>query len=96
VRRFWSIQLPLLAPAMTINLMLSIIGGIKLFDQVYATTGGGPANSTQTLSTLIYRYAFQNGRFAFGITLAVVLTALVAVFAVAQYAFLRRAEERVS
>ena len=36
IRRFWSVIRPLLAPALTINLMLSIIGGIKLFDQVYA------------------------------------------------------------
>ncbi|MBT0993843.1 sugar ABC transporter permease [Cellulomonas sp. DKR-3] len=95
-RRFTSIELPLLAPATTINLMLSIIGGIKLFDQVYATTGGGPANSTQTLSTLIYRYAFNSGQFAFAIALAVVLTLLVAVFAAAQYNLLRRAERKAS
>lgn len=43
IRRFWSITRPLLAPAFTINLMLSIIGGIKLFDQVYALTGGAQA-----------------------------------------------------
>lgn len=96
VRRFVSIELPLLAPAITINLMLSIIGGIKLFDQVYATTGGGPANSTETLSTLIYRYAFSSGQFSFAIAMAVVLTILVAVFAFAQYAVLRRGERRTS
>ena len=48
VRRFWSVIRPLLAPAFTINLMLSIIGGIKLFDQVYALTGGGPGHATDT------------------------------------------------
>ncbi|WP_211239759.1 carbohydrate ABC transporter permease [Jiangella gansuensis] len=96
VRRFFSIDLPLLAPAITINLMLSIIGGIKLFDQVYATTGGGPANSTETLSTLIYRFAFNSGQFSFAIALAVVLTVLVAIFAFAQYAILRRGERRAS
>lgn len=96
VRRFLSIDLPLLAPAITINLMLSIIGGIKLFDQVYATTGGGPANSTETLSTLIYRFAFNSGQFSFAVALAVVLTVLVAIFAFAQYAILRRGERRAS
>jgi raffinose/stachyose/melibiose transport system permease protein len=96
VRRFISIDLPLLAPAITINLMLSIIGGIKLFDQVYATTGGGPANSTETLSTLIYRFAFSSGQFAFAIAIAVVLTVLVSIFAFAQYAILRRGERRTS
>jgi raffinose/stachyose/melibiose transport system permease protein len=95
-RRFRHIELPLLAPAMTINLMLSIIGGIKLFDQIYATTGGGPANSTHNLSTLIYRYAFSSNQFAFASALAVVLTLLVAVFAFAQFSLLRRSEKRAS
>ncbi len=95
-KRFWYVVRPLLAPAITINLMLSIIGGIKLFDQVYATTGGGPANSTETLSTLIYRFAFNSGQFSFAIAIAVVLTILVSIFAFAQYAILRRGERRAS
>ena len=74
VRRFWSVTRPLLAPAFTINLMLSIIGGIKLFDQVYALTGGGPGHATDTLSTLIYKDAFTLGEFGYSIALAVVLT----------------------
>jgi raffinose/stachyose/melibiose transport system permease protein len=94
--RFWRIERPLLAPAITINLMLSIIGGIKLFDQIYATTGGGPANATQNLSTLIYRYAFNSGQFSFAIAMAVVLTILVAILAFSQFALLRRAERRMA
>ena len=70
---------PLLAPAFTINLMLSIIGGIKLFDQVYALTGGGPGHATDTLSTLIYKDAFTLGEFGYSIALAVVLTVIVAI-----------------
>ena len=41
--------------------MLSIIGGLKLFDQVWVLTNGGPGTSTETLSTLIYKDAFQFG-----------------------------------
>ena len=84
-RRFWSIVRPLLAPAITINLMLSIIGGIKLFDQVYALTGGGPGAPTDTISTLIYKDAFTLGEFGYSIALAVVLTAIVAVVSAGQY-----------
>ena len=51
VRASGHVTWPLLAPALTINLMLSIIGGIKLFDQVYALTSGGPGHATDTLST---------------------------------------------
>jgi raffinose/stachyose/melibiose transport system permease protein len=96
VRRFWSIIRPLLAPAITINLMLSIIGGIKLFDQVYALTGGGPGHATDTISTLIYKDAFTLGEFGYSIALAVVLTIIVAVASAGQYAVLSRNEKAVS
>ena len=96
VRRFWSIIRPLLAPAITINLMLSIIGGIKLFDQVYALTGGGPGHATDTISTLIYKDAFTLGEFGYSIALAVVLTAIVAVVSAGQYAVLNRNEKAAS
>ncbi|MCE0537480.1 sugar ABC transporter permease [Kineosporia rhizophila] len=96
VRRFWYVTRPLLAPAITINLMLSIIGGIKLFDQVWALTGGGPGHATDTLSTLIYKDAFTLGEFGYSIALAVVLTVIVAVISAGQYAFLSRREADLS
>jgi raffinose/stachyose/melibiose transport system permease protein len=96
VRRFWSVVRPLLAPAFTVNLMLSIIGGIKLFDQVYALTGGGPGHATDTLSTLIYKDAFTLGEFGYSIALAVVLTIVVAVFSTGQYLVLSRNERAAS
>jgi raffinose/stachyose/melibiose transport system permease protein len=96
VRRFWSVTRPLLAPAFTINLMLSIIGGIKLFDQVYALTGGGPGHATDTISTLIYKDAFTLGEFGYSIALAVVLTIIVAVASTGQYLVLARNERAAS
>jgi raffinose/stachyose/melibiose transport system permease protein len=96
VRRFFSIVRPLLAPAITINLMLSIIGGIKLFDQVYALTGGGPGHATDTISTLIYKDAFTLGEFGYSIALAVVLTVIVAIVSAGQYTVLSRNERAAS
>lgn len=96
VRRFWSVSRPLLAPAFTINLMLSIIGGIKLFDQVYALTGGGPGHATDTLSTLIYKDAFTLGEFGYSIALAVILTIIVAAVSSGQYFALARNERAAS
>jgi raffinose/stachyose/melibiose transport system permease protein len=96
VRRFWSVIRPLLAPAITVNLMLSIIGGIKLFDQVYALTGGGPGHATDTISTLIFKDAFTLGEFGYSIALAVVLTVIVAAVSTGQYAVLSRNERAAS
>ena len=88
--RFWHIVRPGLAPAFTINLMLSIIGGLKLFDQVWVMTGGGPGHASETLSTLIYKNAFQFNEFAYSNALALVLTVFVAIFAAGQYRLLGR------
>jgi raffinose/stachyose/melibiose transport system permease protein len=96
VRRFWSIIRPLLTPAFTVNLMLSIIGGIKLFDQVYALTRGGPGHATDTISTLIFKDAFTLGEFGYSIALAVVLTIIVAIASTGQYTVLARNERAAS
>jgi raffinose/stachyose/melibiose transport system permease protein len=69
-QRFRHIVFPLLAPAMTINLTLSTIGGLKLFDQVFAITGGGPGYATETLSTLIYKQAFVFGLYGYSTAVA--------------------------
>ncbi|HEY1369230.1 MAG TPA: sugar ABC transporter permease [Gaiellaceae bacterium] len=91
-RKFWFVTRPLIAPAITVNLMLSIIGGLKLFDQVWVLTGGGPGYATETLSTLIYRSAFQFGEFAYSTSLALLLAIFVAVVSSGQYRILRRQE----
>jgi raffinose/stachyose/melibiose transport system permease protein len=92
-RRFWSVTWPLLAPATTINVMLTIIGGLKMFTEVFVLTAGGPGGATETLSTLLYKSAFQFNEFGYGIALALVLAAVVAVFSVAQYRLSNRKED---
>lgn len=90
IARFWYVVRPMLAPAITVNLMLSLIRGLMIFDQIWVTTQGGPAQSTETLSTLVYRNAFQYGELGYSAALAVVLSCFVAVLAVVQYRFLLR------
>jgi len=94
VSRFWYIVRPLLAPAFTINLMLSLIGGLKLFDQVLVMTQGGPGTATESLSTIAYKDAFQFGEFGYSTALAVVLTVFVAIASIIQFTLLRRGEQK--
>jgi raffinose/stachyose/melibiose transport system permease protein len=94
VQRFWSVVRPLLAPAITINVMLSIIGNLKIFDQVLVLTNGGPGNSSESITTVIYKEAFAYGDFGYGIALAVVLTIGVAIVSAVQYRLLARNENR--
>jgi len=57
---FWKIMVPLIVPAITIITVLTLIGSLNVFEQVYTMAGleGGPYFSTDTLSTLFYRTAF--------------------------------------
>ncbi|MDE1179291.1 sugar ABC transporter permease [Paraburkholderia sp.] len=56
---FRHITLPLIARQIVVALLLRSIDTFKLFDKVYALTGGGPGNATQTLSTFIYDQGFR-------------------------------------
>ncbi|TCC50337.1 sugar ABC transporter permease [Kribbella pittospori] len=89
---FFQVKLPLLAPAVTINVVLSTIMGLKIFDQVYAMTGGGPGSATQTLTGYQYQQAFTVGKFGYGTMVALVLAAIVSVVGAIQYKVIRRHE----
>ena len=89
-RRWWYIIRPELAPSITITTMLSLIGGLRLFDQVFVLTGGGPAGLTETMSTLLVKHAFSFGEYGYGMAMALALSVLVTVLASAQFAVLRR------
>jgi raffinose/stachyose/melibiose transport system permease protein len=93
--RFRRITLPMLAPAVTVSSTLLLIIGLRVFDQIYALTAGGPVNATQTLATSLYNQAFSFGRYGYGTALSVVLTVLVAGLVLTQLALLRRREARL-
>jgi raffinose/stachyose/melibiose transport system permease protein len=89
-RRFWYVVRPFLLPAFTINLSLTIINALKQFDIVMVMTGGGPGNASDTLSTLIYKDAFNLGQFSYSVALALVLTVFVLAISGVQYALMNR------
>ncbi|WP_329087247.1 sugar ABC transporter permease [Actinomadura citrea] len=91
-QRFRSVTWPLLAPAVTINVMLSTIGGLKLFDQVYAATSGGPGHASETLSTVLYKQAFVFGNYGYSTAIALVLALFVAAVSLIQIRYLRGRE----
>jgi raffinose/stachyose/melibiose transport system permease protein len=91
--RFRYVIWPLLAPSTTINVMLSTIGGLKLFDQVFAATGGGPGYATETLSTVLYKEAFVFGRYGYSTAVALVLALFVAAVSLVQIRYLRARED---
>jgi raffinose/stachyose/melibiose transport system permease protein len=93
--RLRRVVLPLLAPALTVSATLTLIIGMRVFDQVLALTGGGPVDATETLATQVYKQTFIAGRYGYGAALALLLTALIVAIAVTQLALLRRNEMRL-
>ncbi|GAA1191010.1 sugar ABC transporter permease [Streptomyces hebeiensis] len=81
-RTFRSITLPLLRPVVTVVLILGFMSTVKILDLILALTGGGPADSTQTLGTVTYQLSFQQMNFGQGAVVGNVLILVSAVFAV--------------
>ncbi|WP_129843631.1 sugar ABC transporter permease [Streptomyces sp. RFCAC02] len=81
-RTFRSITLPMLRPVVTVVLVLGFMSTIKILDLILALTGGGPADSTQTLGTLTYQLSFMQLDFGQGAVVGNVLILISAVFAV--------------
>ncbi|WP_448811460.1 carbohydrate ABC transporter permease [Agromyces bauzanensis] len=61
-RRLFSVTLPLLSPATFFVVVISLINGFQVFDQVYAMTGGGPGGASQVVVQQIYDLTFRYGR----------------------------------
>lgn len=68
---FRRITLPLLTPVILVTLVFRTIDALRVFDSIYVLTGGGPANSTETLSIYAYKVLFQTLDFGYGSALAV-------------------------
>ena len=67
---FWYVRLPLLVPTLLIAGMFRALDAFRIFDLVYVLTGGGPADSTETLSTLSYKILFSTLQFGYGSALS--------------------------
>jgi raffinose/stachyose/melibiose transport system permease protein len=82
--RFRYVVLPMIRPSVAIATTLTLIQGLRVFDQVVALTGGGPAGATQTLALEVYQTAFTYQQFGLGAALALLLSLLILIFSIAQ------------
>jgi multiple sugar transport system permease protein len=70
---FRRITLPLLKPVILVVLIFRTLDAFRVFDAIYVLTGGGPANTSETLSIYAYKVLFQTLQFGYGSTLSVVV-----------------------
>lgn len=85
------ITIPLLKPVTLLVTVLSLIGGLQVFGEVYMLTSGGPFGSTRVLSYMLYTEGFTYFNFGVAAAIAVVMTVLIAILSAIQFRFFRTA-----
>jgi multiple sugar transport system permease protein len=96
-QQFWKITLPLLRPIIVLVLVLSTIGTLQIFDQVYLATAGGPLNTTQVPVYMIYTRAIGTEgpiQMGYASALAFILAVIIFVFTFAQRRLIERGSEQ--
>lgn len=93
--RFWNVTFPMIAPGMTICVVLCMITTFKLYDIIVVLTGGGPAASTQSAAFYLIDVAFNSNRFGYSSAISILLLVLTAAVAYGVTALLRRREAQL-
>ncbi|MDD6200758.1 MAG: sugar ABC transporter permease [Firmicutes bacterium] len=94
-KKFLHLTFPLIIPFFSINMVLSVKNFLMVFDQIMALTKGGPAQSTESISYLIYNNGMSGGQFGFQSANAVVFFIMIVVISVAQLKFSGKKEEQL-
>jgi ABC-type sugar transport system permease subunit len=93
---FWHITLPLLRPVILFTLVLSTVGAMTIFDEVFlllpgtVTLTGGTNNAGLTLALYLYNQGFNLAHFGYASAMAYVITALIVVISVFNLRFFGR------
>ena len=91
-QRFRHITFPLIAPAVTINVVLTMIGSMKTFDLIFVMTNGGPGNASETLALRIYNEAFNLNHFGYATAVGIVMSLFILGLSVLNLRLLRKRE----
>ena len=94
-KKFKNLTFPLILPFFTINMVLCMKNFLMVFDQIMALTKGGPAQSTESISCLIYNNGIAGGQFGFQSANSVVFFVVIVVISVLQMNFLGNKEEQL-
>lgn len=94
-QKFWKLTFPMLLPFISINLVLSTKNMLMVFDQIMSLTKGGPAQSTESISYLIYNNGMAGGQFGFQSANAVIFFIVIVIFAIVQMKMTGKKEEQL-
>lgn len=91
-QKFWKISFPLIAPFFTINMVLCMKNFLMVFDQIMSMTGGGPNQSTESISMLIYKAGLTGNQFGYQSANSVIYFIIIVAISVFQMKFLNKRE----
>ena len=94
-KRFRHLTFPLIIPFFTINMVLCVKNFLMVFDQIMAMTQGGPAQSTESISFLIYNNGMKGGAFGYQSANAVIFFIVIVAISAAQMSISSRKEEQL-
>lgn len=94
-KKFRHLTFPLIIPFFTINTVLCVKNFLMVFDQIMAMTQGGPAQSTESISFLIYNNGMKGGSFGYQSANAVIFFIVIVAISAAQMSFSNRKEEQL-
>ena len=94
-KKFRYLTFPLIIPFFTINMVLCVKNFLMVFDQIMAMTQGGPAQSTESISYLIYQNGMEGGSFGYQSANAVVFFIVIVAISVAQMSISSKKEEQL-
>ena len=94
VQAFFRITLPLLRPVLLVSMLLRCLDAFRVFDVVFIMTQGGPADSTEVLSSYTYKHLFNLTNFGYGSTLAMSIFFTVLVIALCFFFVMRWYERK--
>ncbi|GGG03723.1 MULTISPECIES: carbohydrate ABC transporter permease [Paenibacillus] len=87
---FKSITLPMITPAVFMVTIITVIGSLKVFGQIYVMTGGGPGTSTYVMVFYIFKQAFRSYEFGYASALAFILFSIILVLTLIQWKLRKR------
>jgi raffinose/stachyose/melibiose transport system permease protein len=93
---FWKVKLPILAPTVTVNIVLAAIGLLRVYEMILALTAGGPAGKTQSIVYSILTSSFENTKLGYGAAQSIVLMVVIIAVTIAITATRRRSEQAVA
>ena len=93
--KFKHLTFPLIIPFFSINMVLCVKNFLMVFDQIMALIKGGPAQSTESISYLIYNNGLSGGQFGFQSANAVLFFVIIVIFSVLQLTITGKKEEQL-